>query len=534
MASLLELTGYMQKQGDIGRERGQQSVLSQLASQSYGAPKEQRQSILSQMAGIDPAMAQTQAKQFQQGDSDAVTALADKTRYFVGQMKAGNKEVAASLYPQIAQEARAAGLGDVPLEWNDSFLAGMEQIAGYGQSPTEAEQFTLAPGSKRFDANGRVIAEVGPTPANAQYVDVPDGQGGSVKMLFDPRTGGFTQPSFGGGPAYGGPTESPIGAPDVQSMYAALGDQFGFQTTSTTRTPEQNTAANGVPNSQHLTGTARDFSIKGKTPEQVKAFMDNLRSQGFEAFQHDAGSGMHVHAELPPGARGAGGSQPGRLGYTPPKKADSGTIPAGYRQTAAGNLEFIPGGPADPSIKPTAAAKPMPQNIFKLREATIAEAETANGINTSLDKHLGRIQRGELEFGPVANRLAEGRNAAGLSSPQSRNFAEFRSDLEKLRNDSLRLNSGVQTDGDAQRAWNELFANINDTDYVKQRLSTIRQLNERAEMLKRASVDRMDQEYGGVGPGNQAPASGPQPGMIEAGYRFKGGDPADPNSWESI
>jgi hypothetical protein len=34
----------------------------------------------------------------------------------------------------------------------------------------------------------------------------------------------------------------------------------------------------------------------------------------------------------------------------------------------------------------------------------------------------------------------------------------------------------------------------------------------------------------------QAPAAeaGPQPGQVEDGYRFKGGNPADPNSWEPV
>lgn len=35
-------------------------------------------------------------------------------------------------------------------------------------------------------------------------------------------------------------------------------------------------------------------------------------------------------------------------------------------------------------------------------------------------------------------------------------------------------------------------------------------------------------------PETQKPKSGPQPGLVEDGYRFKGGNPADPNSWEKV
>lgn len=39
---------------------------------------------------------------------------------------------------------------------------------------------------------------------------------------------------------------------------------------------------------------------------------------------------------------------------------------------------------------------------------------------------------------------------------------------------------------------------------------------------------------GGMAAAPQAASSGPQPGMIEDGYQFVGGNPADPNSWKPV
>lgn len=140
--------------------------------------------------------------------------------------------------------------------------------------------------------------------------------------------------------------------------------------------------------------------------------------------------------------------------------------------------------------------KPMPSAALKMQQADLDAIGIAGGIQADLGAIEKQIADGKLNFGPVRNLVNKGLNMAGMSNEESRNMASFKSSLEKLRNDSLRLNTGVQTDGDAQRAWNELFENINDVGVVKQRLSEIKRLNERAVKLRKMNIDNIRSNYG--------------------------------------
>jgi hypothetical protein len=144
------------------------------------------------------------------------------------------------------------------------------------------------------------------------------------------------------------------------------------------------------------------------------------------------------------------------------------------------------------------ASKPaqLPTAALKMQQESLDAIGTASSINADLAAVNKQIEAGKLKFGPLSNLANRGLNAAGMSTEESRNFASFQATLEKLRNDSLRLNKGVQTDGDAQRAWNELFNNINDTGVVKQRLAEIQRINERAVQLHRLNVDSVRGNYG--------------------------------------
>lgn len=185
------------------------------------------------------------------------------------------------------------------------------------------------------------------------------------------------------------------------------------------------------------------------------------------------------------------------------KQAAGPKAPAGYRFTQSEDgesvLEPIPGGPKDPTTAPAQPAKPMPTAALKLQQEEVDAIASASGIQSDLKAFEQQIESGKLNLGVISNLMNQGRNLAGMSTEQSRNLASFKAMLEKLRNDSLRLNKGVQTDGDAQRAWNELITNINDPGVVTQRLKEIQALNDRAVMLRQQNIADIRANY------NQAP-----------------------------
>lgn len=138
----------------------------------------------------------------------------------------------------------------------------------------------------------------------------------------------------------------------------------------------------------------------------------------------------------------------------------------------------------------------IPANLVKAQDEMIDRTLNAKAIDADLSVIEKQIADGKLKFGPVENALNQGRNLLGVSNEGSRAFASFRTTLEKLRNDSLRLNTGVQTDGDAQREWNALFQNVNDTEYVKERLGEIRKINQRAAVLQRERLNVLRRNSG--------------------------------------
>lgn len=116
--------------------------------------------------------------------------------------------------------------------------------------------------------------------------------------------------------------------------------------------------------------------------------------------------------------------------------------------------------------------------------------DTSQGILTDIDYFTDLIDDDKLSFGFGEGLVDSTKRFIGAAGEEEINSAQFDTFLEKLRNDTLRLNKGVQTEGDAQRALKEIIDNKNDTDVVRAQLARLREINERAIELRKRNINR--------------------------------------------
>ncbi|MCD5993858.1 hypothetical protein KDX38_10455 [Pseudomonas sp. CDFA 602] len=131
----------------------------------------------------------------------------------------------------------------------------------------------------------------------------------------------------------------------------------------------------------------------------------------------------------------------------------------------------------------------LPSALQKLEDGDIEAVGVTKTMNGALEKISSQISDGTLKLGLLDNIASAARNAVGGSDDVSANYSSMLSTMEKLRNESLRLNKGTQTEGDADRAWNELFTNIRDPKIVQQRIKEINGYNNQASALRGATIN---------------------------------------------
>lgn len=142
------------------------------------------------------------------------------------------------------------------------------------------------------------------------------------------------------------------------------------------------------------------------------------------------------------------------------------------------------------------APRPLPPAMAKIEQEDIDAIGAASGTIQDLDGIIGMLDSGQVDLGPMANFESQASNWLGMSTPNSRAYTEIQSVVEKIRNGTLMLNKGVQTEGDAVRALNEIAANMNDVNVLKQQFANLRQINARALELRKNSINLRRQNAG--------------------------------------
>jgi len=341
-----------------GIDKGKQTALSRLLGQAYGAQGDDRQGLLQQAAMIDPGKAMQAQQGFRAQDDDALASFTKKAVMAAQAWQSGDKQMAQGIYASLLPEASSLFPGfQPPQQMDDATAQHFAKLAG--------QQQQLAPhviGSALVDNTGKVLYQGQDKPSPSQLVNVPDGQGGTVQMLFDPRTGQFQQPNYS--PNAGAEPQILGGALDAAVMQEESGGD-----------PNAVSPAGAQGLMQIMPDTARDpgFGVQpmqdGSPQENMRVGHDYLQALlkrygnptlALAAYNGGPGrvdaalkaSGGNVPAamrQLPRETQQYPGAVMSRMGYTPPKATQGGAnAPSGYRFTADGSrLEAIPGGPAD-------------------------------------------------------------------------------------------------------------------------------------------------------------------------------------------
>lgn len=222
--------------------------------------------------------------------------------------------------------------------------------------------------------------------------------------------------------------------------------------------------------------------------------------------------------------QGAPASQPAaRAPQTPsaPVRPSEGQVAAEQEAARRGTaLQFAPAEAqaAANQARMVEEAKAAAERVAASAERTISADDALDLLNRA--EELIPISTGS-GVGALADRAA---GFVGMSDPGGRAIDALKTIAGQLVAKMPRF-EGPQSDRDVQ-LYMDMAGNLADPSIPRERrlaaLQTVRELQARYASSPAAR------------PSVPASQPGPQPGHVEDGYRFRGGDPADPNNWERI
>lgn len=135
------------------------------------------------------------------------------------------------------------------------------------------------------------------------------------------------------------------------------------------------------------------------------------------------------------------------------------------------------------------ANKPLRPDLAKDEEADYAKASEARNLAIEANDYVNSIKAGNIKFGLKDRASIAARSALGSNDPDVVARNDFERFKTRLVNESLRLNKGTQTEGDAARSIKELQGAESEVDAAKA-INTLAVLNARKVADAQKSIER--------------------------------------------
>jgi len=135
------------------------------------------------------------------------------------------------------------------------------------------------------------------------------------------------------------------------------------------------------------------------------------------------------------------------------------------------------------------ANKPLRPDLAKDEEADYTRASEARNLAVEAYDYVNSIKAGNIKFGLKDRASIAARSALGSNDPDVVARNDFERFKTRLVNESLRLNKGTQTEGDAARSIKELQGAESEVDAAKA-INTLAELNARKVSDAQKSIER--------------------------------------------